>query len=127
MNVLVIDDDELNRRLLQRRLEKEDYVIQFAEDGKSALAVLKVSVPDVILLDLTLPDVSGEELLHTMKSYEAVKDTPVILLSGKDAKTVSRIAETAGAEGWITKPFQFDELICLIKNLLTEKDLQKNE
>ena len=104
-NILVIDDDPLNRRLLTATLERQGHQTSSAEDGKAALAMLAEDRPDVVLLDLVMPGMDGMEVLERIKSDEQLRHLPVIVISGvDDAESVVRCIEM-GAEDFLPKPF----------------------
>ncbi len=104
-NILVIDDDPLNRRLLTATLERQGHRASSAEDGKTALAMLAEDRPDVVLLDLVMPGMDGIEVLERIKADEELRHLPVIVISGvDDAESVVRCIEM-GAEDFLPKPF----------------------
>ena len=104
-NILVIDDDPLNRRLLTATLERQGHRASSAEDGKTALAMLAEDRPDVVLLDLVMPGMDGIEVLERIKADDELRHLPVIVISGvDDAESVVRCIEM-GAEDFLPKPF----------------------
>ncbi len=104
-NVLVVDDDPLNRRLLTNSLEREGHQTRSAVDGESALAALAEESPDVVLLDLVMPGMDGIQLLERIKADEGLRHLPVIVISGvDDAESIVRCIEM-GAEDFLPKPF----------------------
>ncbi len=104
-NILVIDDDPLNRRLLTASLERQGHRTSSAGDGESALAMLAEEPPDVVLLDLVMPGMDGMEVLERIKGDDALRHLPVIVISGvDDAESVVRCIEM-GAEDFLPKPF----------------------
>ena len=107
-NILIIDDDVHINALLEETLKNEGYTVYKAFSGTEALLVLSQNKPDLILLDLMLPGLSGEELLPQ------IKDIPVIVISAK-ANTVDKVGLLlGGAADYITKPFDMDELLARI-------------
>ena len=104
-NILVIDDDPLNRRLLTATLEHQGHRTSSAGDGATALAMLAEDPPDVVLLDLVMPGMDGIEVLERIKGDDALRHLPVIVISGvDDAESVVRCIEM-GAEDFLPKPF----------------------
>ncbi len=104
-NILVIDDDPLNRRLLTATLEHQGHQTSSAGDGTTALAMLAEDPPDVVLLDLVMPGMDGIEVLERIKADDALRHLPVIVISGvDDAESVVRCIEM-GAEDFLPKPF----------------------
>jgi adenylate cyclase len=104
-NILVIDDDPLNRRLLTATLEHQGHQTSSAGDGATALAMLAEDPPDVVLLDLVMPGMDGIQVLEIIKADQGLRHLPVIVISGvDDAESVVRCIEM-GAEDFLPKPF----------------------
>jgi adenylate cyclase len=103
--ILVVDDDPLNRAILQRGLEREGHGVATAEDGLEALAAMRAGEIDLVLLDIVMPRMDGFAVLEEMKSDPALRGIPVIMISAvDDHKSVIRCIE-AGAEDHLPKPF----------------------
>jgi adenylate cyclase len=103
--VLVVDDNEMNRDMLSRRLLRLNYEVLMAEDGEQALAMVKEQSFDLVLLDIMMPTISGYEVLERMKADDATKHIPVIMISAvDDLDSVVRCIEL-GAEDYLFKPF----------------------
>jgi adenylate cyclase len=103
--ILVVDDNASNRDVLQRRLAREGHQVAVAENGASALALVAAAEFDLILLDLIMPEMSGFEVLRRLKSADRTRDVPVIVISALDElDSVVRCIE-AGAEDYLSKPF----------------------
>lgn len=104
-HILVVDDNEMNRDMLGRRLEKQGYTITYAENGEQALAVLKDAAVDLVLLDIQMPVMDGHQTLGYMKGDPVLKDLPVIVISAQnELDGVVRCIEL-GAEDYLNKPF----------------------
>ncbi|HVL50632.1 MAG TPA: response regulator [Actinomycetota bacterium] len=103
--VLVVDDDPINRRLLQRSLEREGLTVEAAGDGGVALERLTESRFDIVVLDILMPQVDGFEVLATMKADPKLRRIPVVVISGLDEMdSVVRCIEL-GADDFLAKPF----------------------
>ena len=125
--VLVVDDTALNRDLLTRRVEKLGHQVRTAENGREALTLLRAERFDVVLLDLMMPEVGGEEVLRTMKDDPALLHTPVIMISAlEDAETVARCIGL-GADDYLPKPFDPNILRARLGASLAKKRLHDRE
>jgi adenylate cyclase len=104
-DILVVDDDPLNRAILRRGLEREGHSVATAEDGVEALAALRTGAVDLVLLDIVMPNMDGFQVLTEMKGDPALRHIPVIMISAvDDHDSVVRCIE-AGAEDHLGKPF----------------------
>lgn len=111
--VLVIEDEARIARFLERGLRAEGYTVLCAPDGQTGLAFAQSSPIDLVLLDLMLPGMGGEEVLERLRKSDAT--TPVIILTAKDS-IPDRVANlNAGADDYLTKPFSLTELIARIR------------
>lgn len=110
--VLVVDDDAAIRRTLTINLRARDYDVEVAADGRSALQIVDERMPDVILLDLGLPDVDGIAVLRQLRSFSQV---PVIVVSARSEADDKVEALDLGADDFITKPFSIEELLARIR------------
>lgn len=110
--VLVVDDDPAIRRTLSINLRARDYEVETAGDGRSALRIAAGRMPDVILLDLGLPDIDGVEVLERLR---AVTRIPVIVVSARTDSDDKVEALDLGADDFITKPFSIEELLARVR------------
>ena len=125
--ILIVDDFASNRDLLSRRLLRDGHRIAVAEDGVSALEMLRADVFDLVLLDLMMPDMNGFEVLAAMKTDDELKAVPVIMVSALDeTDTVIRCIE-AGADDYLPKPINATLLRARIKSGLEKKAWQDDE
>ena len=108
MTALIIDDEIQIRRLLRLALESRDYVVREAETGRLGLQEAAFHRPDVILLDLGLPDMDGLDVLKNLREWSTV---PVLILSVRDQEDVKVAALENGADDYVTKPFSTAELV----------------
>lgn len=108
MTALIIDDEVQIRRLLRLALESRGYEVQEADSGLLGLQAAAVHRPDVILLDLGLPDVEGLEVLSRLREWS---ETPVLILSVRDEEQGKIAALESGADDYVTKPFATGELL----------------
>lgn len=109
-SVLVVDDLEANRALLERRLEKFGYRILSADGGETALMLLEREKPDVILLDYMMPRMNGLEVLARIRGNDRTRDIPVIMVTARAETEALVEALDSGADDYVTKPIDFDVL-----------------
>ena len=116
---ILIVDDEIDTLLpLQKSLEVEDYLIVGASNGKEALIKAKTELPDLIILDLMMPEMDGYEVCEKLKKDPLTKNIPVIILTAKDAVRDKVKGLDIGADDYVTKPFNLKELKARIKSAL---------
>lgn len=125
IKILVVDDQPNNLRFLSDLLSKQGYKVQKAINGKLALSAAMASCPDLILLDIMMPEMNGYEVCQKLKSTEKTREIPVIFLSALD-ETYNKVkAFGLGGADYITKPFQVEEVLARIEKQLTLRSLQK--
>lgn len=126
-SALVVDDDAMNRMVLQRSLEREGHAVRVAADGRAALELLRSEPFDIVLLDVLMPEMDGLELLELIQSDDELRATPVIMISAlEDMASVARCIEL-GAEDYLPKPFDPVLLRARINGCLTKKRLRDVE
>lgn len=109
--ILVVEDNEMNRDMLRRRLERKGYSVLTAVDGAQGLDVAKADAPDVIIMDLSLPRMDGWEACRRLKADQATKAIPVIALTAHAMSTDRDKALAAGCDDFDTKPVDFARLL----------------
>jgi CheY-like chemotaxis protein len=118
--ILVVDDDRLIRQMARDLLEIASYFVEEAVDGADGLTQAAAFQPDVILLDLILPDMDGYAVCRTLKADPTTRAIPVIFLTASNAIDVNRQASAAGAVACLTKPFGVNALLALVETTLKE-------
>ena len=118
LKILVIDDETPIRRMLRIALQSAGYDVIEAENAASGLAGIARQQPDLVLLDLGLPDQSGHALLTELRTWSAV---PVIILSVRNGETDKVLALDNGAQDYVTKPFSMEELLARIRANLRDR------
>ena len=113
--VLVVDDEKGLRRALGINLKARGYDVTLAEDGRSALDAASRQRPDVIVLDLGLPDVDGVSVIEGLRGWS---EAPIIVLSARTGEPDKVVALDAGADDYVTKPFGMDELLARLRAAL---------
>jgi DNA-binding response OmpR family regulator len=116
--VLVVDDEADLIRILQFGLQAIGYQVETASDGQEALKKARETKPDIILLDLMLPKLDGYKVCRLLKFDERYKNIPIIILSARTQEGDQLLAMEMGANRFITKPYDFSEVLSHIEALL---------
>lgn len=116
--VLVVDDDERSRKLLEIVLAIEGYRVLSAASGQEALAAIERHVPDAVVLDFLMPGMDGPELCARIRALPLQRRLPLVVLSGMDDPDARRVAGEAGADDFIVKPFDRADLRKRLAGLL---------
>jgi DNA-binding response OmpR family regulator len=110
--ILVVDDEPTQREMLAEALEAEGFTIVTAADGRAALLKFRESKPDLVLLDLMLPEMSGIEVCRIIRAESGV---PILMLTAKDSELDKVVGLELGADDYVTKPFSLRELIARVR------------
>lgn len=124
-NILIVDDTPANLRLLSQMLAEQGYQVRPVPDGPLALAATRAEPPDLILLDVRMPEMSGYEVCEHLKADAQTRDIPIIFISALDATQDKVNAFAVGGVDYVTKPFQFEEVLARVKTHLALWKLQK--
>src|SRR5438270_2384328 len=119
--ILVVDDDPANRELLREFLEAEGLEVVTAPDGRSCLGEFPRIKPELVLLDVNMPFVDGFEVCRRLKSKSETRLTPVVLVTALSATEDRVKGIKAGADGFLSKPFDPSELLAHVRSLLSLK------
>jgi two-component system response regulator RegX3 len=120
-SILVVDDERTLRETLAEGLEEEGYSVFQAADGREAVDAFRRHHPDLILLDLMLPELSGTEVCRIIRAESGV---PILMLTAKSAEIDKVVGLELGADDYVTKPFSFRELLARVRALLRRVDAQ---
>lgn len=122
--ILIVDDEQQIRRFLRISLASQGYAVLEAENGEQALAAVYTQAPDVVLLDLGLPDMDGHEVLQGIREHSAV---PVIVVSVRDREEEKVLSLDNGANDYVTKPFGIQELLARIRAVQRQAQQARGE
>ena len=120
--ILIVEDNEKNRDMLTRRLRRRGYAVLEALDGKGGLAVARAESPDLILMDMSLPDLDGWEATRQLKSAAATRAIPVIALTAHAMSDDRPKALAAGCDDYETKPVELHRLLRKMAALLGHRE-----
>jgi CheY-like chemotaxis protein len=116
--ILLVEDNEMNRDMLSRRLKRKDFEVVIAVDGQAGVDMAGSENPDIILMDLSLPVMDGWEATRRIKADDGTKGIPVIALTAHAMQGDEEKALEAGCDDYDTKPVNFKRLLEKIQNLL---------
>jgi PleD family two-component response regulator len=123
--ILIVDDEEHIRKIVKFQLEKAGYVVDTAEDGLKALAAVEAVAPDLVLLDLMMPNMDGYEVCRRLKSSYQTNHIPIIMVTAKADLENKLQGFEDGANDYIAKPFAVTELLLRVRNVLQWSQLQR--
>jgi adenylate cyclase len=125
ISILLVDDTPINLKILSTILSKQGYKIRQALSGKIALMTIEKSVPDIILLDISMPEMDGYEVCSQIKANPITYEIPVIFISALDDTSAKVKAFEVGGADYITKPFKSQEVLARLENQIKIRQLQK--
>ena len=124
VTILIVDDEPAIRRLLRSSLAANDFLPIEAESGRAALDAIRRDKPDLVILDLGLPDIDGLEVIRTIRASSPV---PIVVLSSRDDERGKVAALDLGADDYVTKPFGVEELVARIRTALRHRLQEQGE
>ncbi len=119
--ILYIEDNELNRKLVRGLLKATTYTLIEANDGEAGVAKALAERPDLILMDIQLPKISGIEATRQLRADPATADTPIVAITSFALSGDEQKAKDAGATAYLAKPYSPRELLALIRQILPER------
>jgi CheY-like chemotaxis protein len=122
LRILLVEDNEMNRDMLSRRLKRKGYSVLMAHDGEQGLTMACAESPDLILMDISLPFIDGCEVTRRLKANPRTRHIPVIALTAHALLTDRVRALDAGCDDYDTKPVDFARLTQKIENLMVNKE-----
>jgi two-component system cell cycle response regulator DivK len=120
--ILYVEDNELNRRIVRDLLKRTSYRLLEAPDGETSLDIVRRERPDLILMDIQLPRLSGIDVTRRLRSEPITANTPIIAITSFALSGDEQRAKEAGATAYMTKPYSPRDLLALIRSLLPESE-----
>ncbi len=120
--ILIVEDNELNLKLFCDLLRAHGFTVEPVRDGREALERARAFEPDLIIMDIQMPHVSGLELIEQLKGEETLQDVPVLAVTAYAAKGDEERIRDAGAEGYVSKPISVMKFVDAVRALLTERE-----
>jgi len=117
--ILVIDDDAMNREVMEAFLSSENYDVLLASNGEDGLASANQNLPDAIVLDIRMPDMSGFDVCQQLKSETSTGSIPIMIVSGFDDKKDIERGKEVGADDFLTRPFDGDDLLARVRRMVS--------
>lgn len=118
-SVLIVDDDPVIQLLLRVNFEMDGFDVETADDGEQGLEMARQNLPDLVLLDVVMPKLDGFQVLAAFRADERTRELPVVLLSAKSRDSDRQAGLDAGANAYITKPFDPSKLLAEVKGLVS--------
>jgi len=118
--ILLVDDELSMVRIVGKRLEVEGFDVEVAMDGQEALTRARAQLPDLIILDLRLPKLNGDEVCRTLRQDPGSRRVPIIMFTAKAQAHEQQLGMECGANAFISKPFHVQELISTVRTLIAE-------
>jgi two-component system cell cycle response regulator DivK len=119
IRILLVEDNELNRDMLSRRLIRRGCGVRVAEDGAQALRMVLEERPDIVLMDIGLPDIDGWEVTRRMRAETTLSGLPILALTAHAMESDRELARAAGCDDFDTKPVEFERLLHKIEALVS--------
>jgi len=119
LKILLVEDNEMNRDSLSRLLARRGYEVVFAEDGEEAVAMTQATLPDLVLMDISLPKLDGYEATRRLRAIEATRNIPIIALTAHAMTSDREQAMAAGCTDFESKPVEFARLVGKIQSYLS--------
>ncbi|TWB70670.1 two-component system chemotaxis response regulator CheY [Nitrospirillum amazonense] len=116
--VLSVDDSSSVRQMVKLTLSGAGYDVVQASDGAEGLAKAKDTVVDLVVTDLNMPVMNGLDLIRALRQLPAYRGVPILFLTTESDAEMKQAAKAAGATGWITKPFQQEQLVAVVRKVL---------
>lgn len=125
--IIMAEDDEIVGELASEALMSAGHAVGLLDNGADALKVISQRRPDLVILDCNMPEVSGLLVLRKMRDTMALAETPVLMLTGRQSARDSDIAYYEGADDYMTKPFDPEELVFRVEELLKRKGVSRDK
>ena len=119
-SILAVDDMRSMRDLVKSVLEKRGHTVTIQDDGQTALEFAQSNKVDLVISDINMPIMDGISLVEALRALPAYKNTPILMLTTEDAADKKMQAKTAGANGWIQKPFNPERLVKAVDKTLSK-------
>ncbi len=127
VNIVVVEDDPFVEKVLKQTLSSVGYTVNVVRNGQQALQITRKLLPDMVILDLGLPDISGHDVFRVLKNDPASRDIPLLILTGNDRENQEVEMLVGGADDYLRKPFDVPLLMARVRNLLRRRQLPSTD
>jgi DNA-binding response OmpR family regulator len=124
--IIVAEDDDLVSDIVREALTKEGHLVGVIDNGADALRAIQLKRPDLVILDCMMPEVSGLIVLREIRTSSTLYDTPVLILTGRQGAIDVELAYGQGADDYMKKPFDPDELVFRVEELLEKRSANRS-
>lgn len=125
--ILIVDDDHYTARFLAKRLRARNYEVMVADDGVQGLKKAKERIPDLILMDMIMPQLCGIEVFKKLMQLDITKQIPVIFMAADPKLEMRKLVMKMGAKGFITKPFFSEDLELTVERVINDYNLSESQ
>lgn len=127
MKTILVIDDDADLKIYLKTVLSPLYKVVFADNGQQGLVSATENKPDLIVMDLGLPDISGYELCNQIRAVKELEETPIVVLSAKTGANAHTMAYKLGADNYLEKPFEKDELLAMVESRLKKSNKKINQ
>lgn len=124
--ILVAEDDDIVSDIVREALTNEGHIVGVLDNGADALRAIQLKKPDLVILDCMMPELSGLIVLREMRSSSTLYDTPVLVLTGRQGERDVELAYNQGADDYMKKPFDPEELVFRVEELLEKRGANRS-
>ena len=121
--IFIVDDSPIQLILLEKVLQREGFIVEAFSNGPDLIKGISIEKPDLIISDIHMPELNGFELIEEVRRFPKGEKIPCFLISSKADRVIRKKVDTIGADAFIKKPFEFESLMAVIKDLLKESKL----
>lgn len=118
--IFIVDDSPIQLILLEKVLQREGFAVEAYSNGPDLIEGISINKPDLIISDIHMPELNGFELIEEIRSFSKGEKIPCFLISSKADTVIRNKVDAIGADGFIKKPFEYQSLMAIIKDLLNE-------
>jgi two-component system chemotaxis response regulator CheY len=120
--ILIVDDSTVMRRMVRGALEADRHRVVEAPDGRAALQVVEIALPDLVITDVNMPEMDGLALVRALREQARYRFTPILVLTTEGGDAMKQQGRAAGATGWLVKPFDPNQLRQVVRRVMRSRE-----